>query len=122
MRAERERTKKLVAAFHFQQSDPSRWKCGDCRGKGLDGIRRCGYLPPERRAPERIVWSRNGAATTECPKSYISQNSTYYLERYVAWTLSRQDMTELDAKVAEAIVVLDHERRKATNDDQSTRT
>lgn len=62
------------------------------------------------------MWVRSSVATTECPTSYISSDSLAFLEAFVAWNLSREDLMKAPARLADAILLLDGELRKARVD------
>jgi hypothetical protein len=116
VRIERGRTKKLIVAFHFYQTHPAGWRCDDCRKRGLEKSRRCGYLPIEQRGTERVVWVRSTLSTTECPTSYVTAESAALLESFVAWSIARHSLLDLPARLADAIVALESELRKAKAD------
>src|SRR6185312_6070681 len=58
MRFERGGKKKLTVAFHFLSGNQAGWKCESCRRQGLEGTRRCGWIPEEQRGPRKVVWAR----------------------------------------------------------------
>jgi hypothetical protein len=108
VRAYGRRKKKLIIAFHFQFSDPARWRCDECRRAGLEKKRGCGFL--EQKAPERVVWARGRVSTTACPKSYITGESAAWLEEFYAWrALGRPDFREMSAREAQALMILENE-------------
>jgi hypothetical protein len=110
VRAARGGTKKLIAAFHFYGADQAGWDCGQCRRQGLEAKRRCGFLPPERRGPRRLVWARGRAATEECPKSLITPESLEFLEKYWVWKMWGGGRPgELTAREADAFLTLEKE-------------
>ncbi len=112
MRIERERTKKLIVAFHFLRSDQAGWNCEQCRRQGLERRRRCGFLREEQRGPRRPVWARDRKSTEECPKSLITAASVELLERFSVWKFSNgRGVDELTAREADAFVLLDGEYR-----------
>ena len=84
MRTERERTKKLIVAFHFLRGDGSRWECDACRKQRLETRRRCGFLPGALPGAKRIVWARGRVIAEECPKSLVSAESIELLEKFFA--------------------------------------
>ncbi len=57
-----------------------------------------------------MVWARAGVGTTECPRSYVTAASAGWLERFVVWKrLGRPDPLEMEAREAEAMLLLDGE-------------
>ena len=116
----RGRTKKLIVAFHFHRSRQAGWKCDACRKNGLDKKRRCGFLPPESRAPVVTVWTGGGVGVTECPKPIISSFSLMCLEQFFAARLGGGSGNSWDAtpaKVIDAWQVLAEELRKEEQND-----
>ena len=112
MRIERRRKKKLRVAFHFQYANQAAWKCDTCRQRGLEGHRRCDWIPEERRAAPRCVWAREGVAITSCPTSYITAESISLLEEFHAWKLFNcANLYDVPARAAEAYCVLEGELR-----------
>jgi hypothetical protein len=55
-------------------------------------------------------------AISECPTSYISSESIALLEGFVAWNMARQSLLDAPARLADAILTLDQETRKARID------
>ena len=82
MRAQRDRKKKLIVAFHFQFANRAGWDCDACRKNGLETRRRCGFLPSEARGEPRLVWIRKRAQTDECPRSMVTGESQSLLEEF----------------------------------------
>jgi len=112
VRLDRGRTKKLIIAFHFQFSDQAGWKCETCRAAGLEKKRRCRFIPGLGDTPERAVWARKHAATTNCPKSLISAESLAWIEEYCAWKLAGgADYRALGARQLDAFHTLEQELR-----------
>jgi hypothetical protein len=110
VRAIRERTKKLLIAFHFQFSPAAAWKCDECRASGLMKIRNCAWLPAETERSKRIVWLRRSVRSTQCPKSIISPLSHSFVETFNSLRQLRGGLTlEVDAKTADALSVLEQE-------------
>jgi len=66
-----------------------------------------------------VVWARNGASTTSCPKSYITPQSKAWLEEYYAWKLGNAtDFRKLPARGAEAFWILEGELAKGNSSAQ----
>ena len=104
------RKKKLTVALHFQFSKQAGWECTTCRKAGLETKRRCGFIPRALETPERVVWARNNAATTVCPKSFITAQSMAWLEEYlVRRKLEQRGIEGLGAREVEAFLILEHE-------------
>ena len=114
MRAERERKKKLIVAFHFLRAqranqDLAGWKCEQCRRQGLEARRRCGFLPEDKRGPKRVVWARGRVGIEECPTSFVTPVSAEFLEKFFVW--KAVGAGELTAREAEAFMALEIELR-----------
>lgn len=110
MRAIGSRKKKLIVAFHFQFSNQAGWECATCRRAGLEIRRRCGWTPEALETRERVVWARNNAAATICPKSLITAQSMAWIEEYlVRRKLRQRGIDGLAARKVEAFLVLEHE-------------
>lgn len=59
---------------------------------------------------ERIVWARDNAASTTCPKSFITAESMAWLEEYlVRRKLGQRGIDGLGAREVEAFLILEHE-------------
>jgi hypothetical protein len=72
--------------------------------------RRCGWIPLALQTPERVVWARNNAATTVCPKAFITAQSMTWLEEYlVRRKLGQRGIEGMGAREVEAFVILEHE-------------
>ena len=114
MRAERERKKKLIVAFHFLRAQRTNqnlagWRCEQCRRQGLEGRRRCGYLPEDKRGPKRVIWAHGHLGVDECPTSFVTPVSAEFLEKFFVWKAVGSD--ELTAREAEAFMTLEIELR-----------
>lgn len=108
------RKKKLIVAFHFQFSNQAGWECATCRKAGLETKRRCGWIPRALETPVRVVWARNNAATTVCPKSFLTAQSMAWLEEYlVRRKLGQRGIEGLGAREVEAFLILEHELAEA---------
>jgi hypothetical protein len=76
--------------------------------------RRCGWIPRALETPERVVWARNSAAATVCPKSFISAQSMAWIEEYlVRRKLGQRGIEGLGAREVEAFLILEHELAEA---------
>jgi hypothetical protein len=110
------RPKKLIVAFQFQFANQAAWKCDECRNKGLERQRRCGWIewPPEGQS--RPVWVRRNVMVTSCPRSYISAESLSYVEAFFVWKAGGpQSLFDLPARLAEAFLILEREWRGELN-------
>jgi hypothetical protein len=106
-----------MVAFHFEFSNQAGWKCDICRKSGLEGKRRCGWLPADAGAPGRVVWARRNVTLETCPKAYITAESQTLVEEFfVRRRLRAFDGEELSARKAEAFVILEKELAEETND------
>ncbi len=96
-------------AFHFGFSNPTAWRCAECRRDGLEAKRRCGRAGTAAGEP-RVVWARGHASTTICPRSAITGESAAWVEEFHAWKrFGWPDVRTLGAREAEAMLVLDRE-------------
>ena len=77
--------------------------------------RQCAWVNIENPASSRAVWARADVFSTQCPKSVITAASLSYLEQYAAWKqLGGCDPGVLDAKAADAIVLLEQAWKRET--------
>ena len=78
--------------------------------------RRCGWIPRALETPARVVWARNGAATTTCPKSFISAQSMAWVEEYLVRRKLGQTLIDgLGAREVEAFLILEREMNEMKN-------
>jgi hypothetical protein len=119
VRAERDRKKKLIVAFHFEHGNKAAWNCDGCRKSGLEKRRRCGWLGNDATSSSPIVWARGRVSLTSCPTSYVTSESIALLEEFHAWKLlGTGSFYELPVRLVEAIFVLENELRMETSDGQ----
>ena len=119
MRVVGARTKKLIVAFHFQFANQAAWRCEECRGSGLERVRRCGFVESGTEAPrelkltpQRPVWGKGEAIAFECPRSLITPESLRFIEEFSVWKVGGvRDFMRLPARTAEAFIVLEQELR-----------
>jgi hypothetical protein len=107
--SQRRRTKKLIVALQFQFANQAAWGCDDCRRRGLEEQRRCGW---QRHSHDnaRAVWARANTVATQCPRSLISADSLAYIEEFFTWKLfGGMDHYALAAKTVDAFFVLERE-------------
>ena len=117
MRAERDRKKKLIVAFHFQFANRAGWDCDACRKNGLEAKRRCGFLPAEARSEPRLVWVRKRTQADECPKSMVTAESLSLLEEFfVRRRLGMVDGMETPARKIDAFLILREEMEREERD------
>lgn len=106
------RKKKLLIAFHFQFSSPAAWECDKCRESGLAKSRNCAFLDSNYSPRSQIVWARGSVNSARCPKSIITAQSLTFVEQFFIWKdLGGGFPFELDAKAADAILILEREWR-----------
>ena len=122
MRAERERKKKLIVAFHFQVANEqfagrTGWDCDSCRKHGLDVSRRCGFIAIEERGASRVVWGRKQVQSVECPKSFVTGTSLAFLEEFlVRRRLGIPESLETEARKIDAFLVLRDQMEREERD------
>ena len=110
MSPEREPTKKLIAALHFQPGRQAGWKCGDCRRQGLERKRNCGWISTEPSRSQTPVWASKRLVLTECPTSYITAESITLLEAHRAWKVSGGGgLYDFPAPTVDAFLVIEEE-------------
>ena len=81
-----------------------------CRSQGLEMRRRCGWLSEAAAQPEKVIWARHDARSTQCPTSFISAESLAWIERYQAGRVfGFGDVMELPARTVDAFCVLELE-------------
>lgn len=97
-------------------SDPASWKCDKCRELRLEEKRQCGFIPGSKKENQKIVWLRGNVSSSECPRSYITPQSVYYLEKFFQWKIFGNLIPEsLTAKEGDALMIL-NEQLKAEQD------
>jgi hypothetical protein len=92
--------------------------CDKCRNGGLTTIRNCAWVK-EQPAGERrrAVWARERVLTFQCPKSIITAKSLSFIEQYQVWKeLGGINALEIDAKAADALMVLEQAWREEIKD------
>lgn len=57
----------------------------------------------------RAVWARGPIVLRRCPKSVITVQSLYYIEQFKNWKQLGGDVWQLDAKSADALLLLERE-------------
>ena len=68
------------------------------------------------------VWARAALVSVHCPKSIISPQSMYFLEQFQIWKeFGGGTPWESEAKVAEAILLLENAWRKENERGEKTR-
>jgi hypothetical protein len=122
VRAERERKKKLIVAFHFvtanqQFSNRAGWDCDSCRRHGLETKRRCGFLPDDKRGEPRAVWGRKHVWADECPKSLVTGESLAVVEEFfVRRRLAVKESLDTAARRVDAFLILQDELEREERD------
>ena len=110
MRALRRRKKKLIVALHFAFSNQAGWECGTCRKSGLERKRGCGWLPATSRSAERAVWAGGGVTLETCPKSFVTAESSTWIEEYlIRRRLGQSGIESLGAREVEAFLIVETE-------------
>jgi hypothetical protein len=80
-------------------------------------LRNCAWTAENPGAANRLVWARGNVVSHRCPKSIITASSLAFLEQFHIWKeLSGLDLFALDARTAEAFLLLDREWRKELQD------
>ena len=117
MRAQRERKKKLILAFHFQFANRAGWDCESCRRHGLEVKRRCGFIAAEKRGVQRVVWARKEASSEECPKSAVTGASLSLVEDFfVGRRLGFPSVSDTEARKVDAFLILQNEMEREERD------
>ena len=79
-------------------------KLRNCAFEGASG--------KESQAGSRAVWARGPIVLQRCPKSLITGQSLYFIEQFKVWKQLGGNVWSLDAKSAEALLLLEREWRK----------
>ena len=79
--------------------------------------RRCAWLKEE--GPARPVFARGKTVAFHCPKSIITAQSLSFIEQFVYWKRCGGDLWSLDAKSADAILVLQEESVKENKNEEN---
>ncbi len=75
--------------------------------------RNCAWIPARSEPISRVVWARRNVIAFQCPKSIITAQSLSLLEQFHIWKeFGGGTPWSIDAKAAEAILVLEEASRK----------
>lgn len=76
-------------------------------------IRNCAWSAAETAASEgpAVVWARGVVISARCPKSIITARSVLFLEQFRWWKELGGDVWSMEAKNAEALLLLEREWR-----------
>jgi hypothetical protein len=74
-------------------------------------LRNCAFEGIGDQAATRAVWARGPLVLRHCPKSLITAQSLYFLERFRVWKQLGGDVWPMDAKNADALLLLEREWR-----------
>jgi hypothetical protein len=88
----------------------------------LAKARRCAWLEDELggkdEAPARLVWARGKTVAFRCPKSIATAQSLNFVEQFLYWRGCGGDLWSLDAKSADAILLLQEEVEKEKKNEE----
>jgi hypothetical protein len=79
---------------------------------GLVKVRQCAWQNDQRAIPLRPVWVRGKTVAFHCPKSIITAQSLGFIEQFLYWKRCGGDLWLLDAKTADAVLLLQEESEK----------
>ncbi len=79
---------------------------------GLAEVRRCAWIGAKEKTPARLVWARGKNVAFHCPKSIITAQSLSFIQQFLYWKGCGVDLWSLDAKSADAILLLQDEFEK----------
>ena len=79
---------------------------------GLVKARRCAWLKDTDEFSATPVWVRGKTVAFRCPKSIITGQSLTFIEQFFYWKRCGGDLWALDAKCADALMVLQEESQK----------
>jgi hypothetical protein len=65
------------------------------------------------------VWARGKIVAFHCPKSIITAESLAFIEQFFYWRSCGGDLWSLDAKSADAMLVLQEETVKESNHEEN---
>jgi hypothetical protein len=68
--------------------------------------------------PVRLVWARGKTIAFRCPKSIITAQSLGFIEQFFYWKSGGGDLWSLDAKSADAILLLQEESVKESSNEE----
>jgi hypothetical protein len=75
-------------------------------------VRNCAWAEGiESTARRRPVWTRRKIVARQCPKSIITAQSLSFLEQFRFWKELGGDPGQMDAKIADALLVIEREWR-----------
>jgi hypothetical protein len=69
--------------------------------------------------PARPVWARGQTVAFRCPKSIITAQSLSLIEQFLYWRRCGGDLWSLDAKSADAILMLQEESVKENKNEEN---
>ena len=82
--------------------------------------RNCAWLDANNTGAKKAVWARGGVITYQCPKSLITEYSYSLLEHFRIWKEFGGGVPwSMDAKSAEAVLLLEQEWRKEKQNGQN---
>jgi hypothetical protein len=84
----------------------------------LAKARRCAWLDVKDDEPARLVWARGKTMAFRCPKSIITAESLGFIEQFFYWKSCGGDLWSLDAKSADAILALQEESVKESENEE----
>jgi hypothetical protein len=80
-------------------------------------LRNCAWIANTAAVMKRPVWARGNVVSFQCPKSIITADSLTFLEQFQIWKeLGGLDLFSLEARTAEAFLLLEREWRKEVKD------
>lgn len=74
-------------------------------------IRNCAWLPEAEPEHPAVVWARGVVVSSRCPKSIITARSVLFLEQFRWWKELGGNVWAMEAKNAEALLLLEQEWR-----------
>jgi hypothetical protein len=84
----------------------------------LARARRCAWLEEKEEGPARPVFARRQTVAFQCPKSIITAQSLRLMEQFIYWKRGGGDLWSVDAKSADAILVLQEESEKENKNEE----
>jgi hypothetical protein len=74
-------------------------------------IRRCAWAPENYSESDGAVWARNSIVSRRCPKSIVTPQSVFFLEQFRWWKELGGNVWSMEAKSADAVLLLEQEWR-----------
>jgi hypothetical protein len=85
----------------------------------LTKARRCAWSGFEEQQTTQPVWVRGEALAFRCPKSIVTAQSLHFIEQFLFWKRGGGDLWSLEAKSADALLVLQDASVKESQNEEN---